>query len=86
MIPVMHKGGLAYFINADLVEETKLVYKVRFKGKMQVWPKKNAEMITKNRFALRVEFYDLMYDQSRFKQIAMKKVILHTARKRMSKN
>jgi hypothetical protein len=86
MIAVHHKGGLAYFIDADLIEETPDVYKVRFKGKMAVWPKKNVDMITKNRFAVRVEFWDIMYNQDEFKRLTMKKIILHTARKRMSKN
>lgn len=75
MISVNYKGNEVYYVDAVLIKEEPRMYTVKFKDKVQKWPKANAEMVGTGRFALKIEFYDILFDQSLFKRTAAVKQV-----------
>jgi len=68
-----HKGDMVYVVDAELISDGARTMRVRFNDHTYFWPKKNAEMISPGRFALKQEFYDMMYSQDEFKKTIMVK-------------
>ena len=72
MIPVQYKGSSCYIVEAELIKEEKACNVVRFNGKSYRWQKSHAEIAKvygPGKWAIRVSFYDIMYNQSKTKKI-----------------
>ena len=85
MISVTHKGNECYFVDATLIKEDPQIYTVMFKDKLQKWPKANVEMVGTGRFAVKIEFYDIMNDQNLFKRTAMVKATFRRNKQKIPK-
>ena len=82
MIAVEHKGTLCYMVDATLVADGKRTVRVYFKEKICFWPKIHVDQISPGRWAVKCEFYDIMYSQDKFKKTVVAKAILRNAKRR----
>lgn len=71
MVSVTHKGNEVYMVDAQLIADGVKTMRVMFRGKQYFWPKTNAEMVAPGRFALKIEFYDILFNQDLFKKTTM---------------
>jgi hypothetical protein len=90
MLPVKRNGNDVYIIDAKLVKPGKKINQVSFKGKLYNWPRIHAEEAKEygpGRWAIRISFYNVLFDQDKIKTIIRSKLELkrHPIR-RISKN
>jgi hypothetical protein len=86
MISVDHKGSQCYIIDAILVADGKKTMRIKFKDRIYFMPKCNAEFISPRRLAIKVEQFDILFDQQRFKKTVMTMAILRSAKRRSKQN
>lgn len=65
-IVVTHKGKEVYMVDATLIAEGKRTNRVSFEGKYQSWPCIHAEQVYPGRWAVAIEFFDIMNNQALF--------------------
>lgn len=73
MISVTHKGNEVYMLSATLIADGQKTMRVMYQGKMMFWPKANVEMVAPGRFAMKIEQYDILFNQDLFKKTTMVK-------------
>ena len=73
MIAVDHKGNQCYIVDAELVANGKKTMRIKFQGKIYFWPHVHCEFVSTGRCAIKVEFYDMLFQQDKFKKTIMVK-------------
>ena len=73
LIVSKHNGQDVYVIDALLIKDGAKTMRVSFKGKPYFFPKAHAEFIAPGRCAVKVEFFDIMFAQDKFKKTIMVK-------------
>lgn len=90
MISIKYKGNDVYIVDAKMVTPGKKTNRVMFQGKYYFWPVIHAEEAPAygaNKWAIRVSFYNAMYDQDKTKAVIKSKLELQrNPIRRISKN
>ena len=90
MIQIELHGNWVYIVTAKLLKEDRKTFTVRFSGKVYVWPRIHSERMLSHgvdKFAIRVSFYNAMYDQKKTKKLIKEQMELQkNPIRRISKN
>lgn len=72
MMTVKYQGNDVYIVDAVLIKEETACWVVRFNGRPYRWQKSHtnpAKAYGPNKWAIRVSFYDALYNQKKTKKI-----------------
>lgn len=73
LIVTKHRGEDCYVIDAHLVKDGARTMRVSIEGKPYFLPKVHAEFVSTGRCAIKIELYDALFNQDKFKKTVMVK-------------
>ena len=74
-ISVTHNGNECYILSATLIADGVKTMRVMYNGREYFWPKNSCEMVSPGRFAMKIELFDILFDQGLFKRTAAVKQV-----------